>query len=51
MARKKRELTASEMGRRGGAARWRNVSPKERSVLMTEAIRTRWRKAKERRTA
>jgi hypothetical protein len=37
---------ASALGKKGGPARWANVSPEERSRLMREAVLKRWRKRK-----
>jgi len=42
----KRELKAvmSALGKRGGPARWRDVSPEERKRLMSLAAKKRWAK-------
>ena len=42
----KQELTASEMGRKGGLARAKNMTAKERSAACRKAALARWRKRK-----
>lgn len=39
-----KELTASEMGKKGGKSRWKGISKKKRSQQMTELIKKRWAK-------
>jgi len=42
----KRDLQAvmSALGKRGGPARWRGVTPEERKRLMSQAAKKRWAK-------
>lgn len=40
----KREMTASEMGRRGGTARAKNLTAKERSEGARKAANALWKK-------
>jgi len=41
---RKRDLTVREIGRRGGLARARNLSPERRSEIARMAVEARWRK-------
>jgi len=41
---KKPELTAREMGRRGGNARAKNLTAEQRSESARKAVRARWAK-------
>jgi hypothetical protein len=42
---KKKELTASEMGSRGGTARAKNLSKEKLSAIGRKGAQTRWSKA------
>jgi hypothetical protein len=35
-------------GKKGGVARWRDVSPEERSIILRRAVQARWAKARAR---
>jgi hypothetical protein len=37
-------------GKKGGKARWRDVSPEERSNILRRAVEARWAKAKRKKT-
>jgi len=45
---RKRDLTVREIGRRGGLARARRLSPERRSEIAGKAGRERWRRQRER---
>lgn len=38
---------ASALGRKGGKARWKGVSPEERTKILRRAVLARWRRAKQ----
>jgi hypothetical protein len=40
--RKKRAMTASEMGKRGGASRMKQLTPEGRAALARKAAKARW---------
>lgn len=41
---KKKQMTASEMGKKGGKKTWANISKKERSKRMKKLAQIRWEK-------
>jgi hypothetical protein len=42
MAKGKRPMTASEMGKKGAAARFKSLTPEQRSAIARKAAKTRW---------
>jgi hypothetical protein len=51
MGRKKRAITASEMGKRSAKARMKKIPPDVRSALARQAARARWAKVKRKKNA
>jgi hypothetical protein len=46
MGRKKKPMTAAEMGRKGGAHSRKYMTPQERTALARKAAKARWEKKK-----